>query len=424
MDSVEIQAFSRGVACGLRKLTTNHLIAARLAEKVHGLPACVKHPNQLLAAMRRAAPYLGYCRLLPLMEELFRWTQPQDWAPGDDPVVWPSNEDLAAALDCSERHVSRLIAAAIEAKLIVARDCSDRKRRGYRKNGRIVWAWGISLRPMAGRHADFVRAAQEGEAARLASRTLRRKAGAAQQTIAQLVELARSQNLPTHLLEDLYESARQIGSNLKRIGDPTKLTQIVGKLEALRTQATDWVERSVKSVNMSGSDDSHVGPILLTNKSQEPTGSTVIAWKEKALPPPQPHEQPPEPVPAKLNLAPTELVRLAPRLESCLLTDHPNWNDVADAAAVLSNHLGIPRSLYGEACRTLGRTPAAVAIAVISTKRPDYFHTSGPGGYLRGMLRRAERGQLFLDRSIFGLRDAAGYRRKQHDVGRRNWRPD
>ena len=275
---------------------------------------------------------------------------------------------------------------------------------------------------MAARHADFVKAAQEGQAARLACRTLRRKAGAARQAIAQLLELTHAQNLPTHLLEELYEAAQQIGSNLKCIGDPNRLTDIVGKLEALRAQASDWVERSVESVNMSGSGDSCVGSILLTNRNQ---GTYQVycngSGREGALPSPPP-KQAPEPISDKLDLTPTELIRLAPRLESCLLTDRPSWNDLAAAAAVLSHHLGIPRSLYGEACRTLGRIPAAVAIAIVSTKRPDYFHTSGPGGYLRGMLRRAERGQLFLDRSVFGLRDAAGYRRKSHDESRGNWR--
>jgi replication initiation protein RepC len=214
----------------------------------------------------------------------------------------------------------------------------------------------------------------------------------------------------------------QIGSNLKRVEDSLKLTQIVDTLEALRRQATNWVERAVEDMNMSGSDDSQVQPILPTSKDLEPFGSTVVAQEKKAPPPSLPREQP-EPISTKLNLAPAELVRLAPRLESCLVTDQPNWNDVADAAAVLSNHLGIPRSLYGEACRTLGRAPAAVAIAVISTKPPGYFHTSGPGGYLRGMLKRAECGQLFLDRSVFGLRDSAGYRRKQYAAGGGNWRP-
>lgn len=409
MDTVEIKASPRAIACGLRKLTTNHLIAAKLAEGARGLPAGVKHPYQLLAAMRRAAPYLGYTRLLPLMEELFRWTQPQDWVPDADPVVWPSNEQLAVALDCSERHVSRLIASAIEARLIIARDGSDRKRRGYRENGRIIWAWGLSLRPMAGRYADFIEAAHVGEAARASCRTLRRQAGAARQAIAQLIELARTQSLPTQTLEELLRAACHASSDLKRINDPEGLVQILRKIDSLRGQATEWLERAVNSVNMSGSDDSHVGPILPTKKSLEPNGSTVMAGEEVRPSPTLTCTQAPEPIPDKLNLAPTELIRLAPKLETYLLADQPNWVDVADAAALLSQHLGISKSVYGEACRTLGRTPATVAIAVISTKPADYFHTSGPGGYLRGMLRRAERGQLFLDRSIFGLRDAAGY---------------
>ncbi|QTI81716.1 hypothetical protein IAI58_20565, partial (plasmid) [Roseomonas marmotae] len=403
MGNVEIQAFPRRASCGLRKLTTNHLAAARLAEQAPGLPPGVKHPNQLLAAMRRAAPYLGQIRLLPLMEALFRWTQPQDWAPGAEPIVWPSNEELATALDCSERHVSRLIAMAIEARLISARDGTDRKRRGIRQEGRILWAWGLNLRPMAARHAEFVQAAEEGEQARRTCRELRRQASVARQFLAQLLALGRESGLETSALEDKAVEARHLASTLRRAEDPAKLGALVAALQDL----VDEARRSVEDAEMSGSRDIGVRPIIPTNTPTEPKGSTVEA-REEAVP----AKSAPLEAEAELRISPIELARLAPRLESCLATARPGWGDISDAAALLAQQLGIPPSLYGEACLALGRQPAAVAIAVISTKRPEHFHSTGPGGYLRGMLRRASRGELFLNRSIHGLREAAGYRRQ------------
>jgi replication initiation protein RepC len=101
---------------------------------------------------------------------------------------------------------------------------------------------------------------------------------------------------------------------------------------------------------------------------------------------------------------------LAPRLGQCLVTHRPNWSEVSDAAAVLAQEMSIPRVLYAEACRILGRPMAAIAIAIISTKAADHFRQAGPGGYLRGMLRRAKEGALHLDRSIFGLRLVAAGR--------------
>jgi replication initiation protein RepC len=391
----------RGMAAGLRKLTTHHLLAARMAEQVRGLPPGIKHPNQLLAAMRRAAPYLGHGRLLPLMEALFRWTQPQDWSPDGEPIVWPSNDDLATALGCSERHVSRLIATAIEARLLVPRDGSDRKRRGFRENGCIVWAWGLNLRPMAARHADFRAAAEAGEQARRQCQALRRQASIARQSVAQLLELARHHDLPATEFTERYQDALRLCASLRRMDDPGRIAPHLAALHALVSEATAWVEQAVENGDMSGLADSGVRPILLTRTPTEPEGSTVTAQPlaAPALPP----------LDTALNLSPEELLRLAPKLKSYLTTSRPGWGDVSDAAAALARHLDIPSGLYGEACQRLGRKPAAIAIAIISAKQPGYFHSAGPGGYLRGMLRRASQGALFLERSIFGLRDASGY---------------
>ncbi|WP_158600862.1 plasmid replication protein RepC [Teichococcus wenyumeiae] len=408
---MEIHSFPRQENCGLRKLTTNHLVAARLAEQAAGLPPGVKHPNQLLAAMRRAAPYLGYTRLLPLMETLFRWTQPQDWAPGAEPIVWPSNEELALALDCSERHVSRLIATAIEARLIVAKDGTDRKRRGCRQDGRILWAWGFNLRPMAARHADFVQAAEAGERARRLCRDLRRQAGQARQFLAQLLGLAQERGLPTVALEEQVAAAQQIASALRRSEEPAKLEALVAALQALAAKAREALEEAVESANMSGSADHDVRPKLLTKTPTEPEGSTVAAQEEVAPTPALPIQPEIRLAEDGFRISPAELVRLAPRLENCLGTRQPGWSDIADAASLLAQQLGISHGLYGEACQMLGRHPAAVAIAIISTKQAGHFHSTGPGGYLRGMLRRAGKGELFLDRSIHGLREAAGYQR-------------
>jgi replication initiation protein RepC len=396
----------RGAASGLRKLTLNHLAAARLAEQPRGLPDGLRHPNQLLGTLRRAAPYTGHARLLPLLEALFRWTQPQDWEPQSDPVVWPSNEVLALALDCSERHVSRLLAAAIEARLIAPRDGSDRKRRGWREHGRIVWAWGFSLRPMAARHAEFRAAAEAGEAARRDIQAARREARRLLQSLAQLQELA-----GTPLAAPAMEEALALGATLKRAETPEAIAGLLQRLRGIEAAARARLETAGPDADMSGSPDSGVSALIPTSTPTEPEGSTVApplpgcaaaASGSSAAKSDSPGEEALE-----LVLSAPELVRLAPRLAPWLGRERPDWGQVGEAACRLAEQLGIPPGLYGEACRRLGRRPAAVAVAVISTRPPGHFHTSGPGGYLRGMLLRAERGELRLDRSLHGLREGA-----------------
>jgi replication initiation protein RepC len=106
---------------------------------------------------------------------------------------------------------------------------------------------------------------------------------------------------------------------------------------------------------------------------------------------------------AALNLTPEELTKLAPKLGTYLASPVRTWADVLDAADLLRAHLGISVPLWGDACLTLGRRSAAVAVAILSTKPSEHFR-AGPGAYLFGMVRRAKSGELNLGRTIWGLR--------------------
>ena len=48
---------------------------------------------------------------------------------------------------------------------------------------------------------------------------------------------------------------------------------------------------------------------------------------------------------------------------------------------------------------------AAVALAIVSTKRPEHFRTT-PGGYFHGMVQKAKAGELHLERTVWALRRA------------------
>jgi hypothetical protein len=83
----------------------------------------------------------------------------------------------------------------------------------------------------------------------------------------------------------------------------------------------------------------------------------------------------------------------------------PNWRALTDAAREITPLLGVGGDLWGEACGRLGRGGAALAIVII-----ERGLTRGPGeaaapirrpeAYLRGLLERADKGELHLDRSL------------------------
>jgi replication initiation protein RepC len=168
------------------------LKADRTAEGFVGLPEGVSTPGQLLAALKAAAPRLGIApRLVHAIDWLFRFTQPQDWGRGGRPVVWPSASMQQEALGLSPTQVKETNRRLIELGLVAMKDSPNGKRYGRRDpKGRITEAYGFDLVPIATRHAEFRRLAEEGRAERLAMGRLRRRATIARKAIIQILETA------------------------------------------------------------------------------------------------------------------------------------------------------------------------------------------------------------------------------------------
>jgi hypothetical protein len=81
-----------------------------------------------------------------------------------------------------------------------------------------------------------------------------------------------------------------------------------------------------------------------------------------------------------------------------------DWKDLVDAAWALLPELGISKSAWVEACAVLGTTGAALCVLITDhAALREKDGVRNPGGYLRSMTRKAQRGELHLHRSIFGI---------------------
>jgi replication initiation protein RepC len=163
-----------GSPTGFRRLTPGLLKADRTAESFAGLPDGVTVHGQLLAAFKAAAPRLGLSpRLVHAIDWLFRFTMPQDWGRGGRPIVWPSASLQQDAFGLSATRVNG-------------------KRYGRRdpKTRLIIEAYGFDLSPIAERHAEFVRLAQEAKRERAEMGRLRRRTTIACNGITQILETA------------------------------------------------------------------------------------------------------------------------------------------------------------------------------------------------------------------------------------------
>ena len=99
-------------------------------------------------------------------------------------------------------------------------------------------------------------------------------------------------------------------------------------------------------------------------------------------------------------MTPKFVLNISPELKPYIHAASPNWADVVEAANGLRQQLGISRPAWIDACQAMGRYQAATAIAVIAAKRQTI---RSPGGYLRGMIDRAQNGELHLSNSLWGL---------------------
>jgi len=115
-----------------------------------------------------------------------------------------------------------------------------------------------------------------------------------------------------------------------------------------------------------------------------------------------------EPDERDLRTDPVELLSLFPALVPYIRTLHPDWREFIEAAWWMRGRLGISDRLWREACEVFGsgiagQARAAIAVGIVSSKPLDHFK-SGPGGYFFGMVQKAKRGELHLEKTLWGMR--------------------
>jgi replication initiation protein RepC len=419
-----------GTPTGFRRLTPSLLRADRTAESFDGLPEGVTTPGQLLAAFKAAAPRLGLSpRLVHAVDWLFRFTQLQDWRRGGRPIVWPSANLQQEALGLSATQAKALNRALIEAGVVTMKDSPNGKRYGVRdRAGQITEAYGFDLSPIAARHAEFARLAEEARAQRAEMGRLRRRATIARKGIAQILETATEYGLGGEDWASLARETRTLAKALKKVERPEEMVLGVESLERRQRGARERLEILLSAAPagpVEAVDSDPLGPENRPhqntyNSALNPNSDTVIANERcsalagEAVPSqaaPEPPAAPQETKPAApvqvegtvLRLSTEELVRLAPRLRPYLTVPTPTWPAVVDAADWLRGELGVSKSLWGEACLAMGREEAAIAVAIVSAKPAGHFRSS-PGGYFHGMVAKAKAGELNLARTIWGLR--------------------
>jgi replication initiation protein RepC len=399
------------------------------ADSFTGFPRGTAKPFELLTAFEQAEPYLGLPpHAYKLIGFLVRQTRPQDWEEGSRPIAWPSARRQQEFLGLSPQRVKMLNRVLFEAGIFVMRDDPQGRRYGRRDaQDRIIEAYGFDLSPLAQRRDEFVRIAAAARIERDRMRKLRRRSSLARRAIAQAVEELATQGHDSEPLAQLVRETAELVTAARGCTRSDELAVAVKSLERRKLAVEQLLRELIKPVEtnpMGQLDEPHS---TTTTLMANDINHTVIATEqysrvERAATQEQSQSQPHRMFPESLQITPAQLAELAPRLAPYMPArfQDMSWPALAEAGLWLSGEMDINRTLWAHACAIMGREYAAVAVAIVSTRPAGHF-TSGPAGYFAGMVKKFEKGELCLGRTLWKLKDQAwGADRRSSRSSRRN----
>ena len=318
-------------------------------------------------------------------------------------VVFPSNSQLSVrAHGISGTTLRRHLGALVNAGLIIRNDSPNGKRYAHRdRTGAIEKAFGFSLAPMLARAEELATMAQAIAAERKSFRVLKERLSLSRRDVRKLISAAMEEGAAG----DWGAIEEQFVDLIQRIPrSPTRpqLAAIAEEMEMLRDEVVNVLEIQLISAKQDANDD-QIGRHIQNSKSESTTESEPRFDKKQDETPNQPRKAVAEPIKA----FPLGMV-----LRACPdIGDYGpggaigNWREFMAAAVLVRSMLGISPSAYQDACDIMGQEGAAVAIACILQRGG---HINSPGGYLRDLTRRAEKGEFSLGPVLMALIRANG----------------
>jgi hypothetical protein len=409
-----------------------------MAEAFEGLPAEVERYD-LLTLVKRAGRQAGFTSgMIELLDYYMAFTRECDWEEGARPVIFQSLAKTALDFGVSERQIQKTEQALFRAGAITWNDSGNHRRYGQRdpKTGRIAYAFGVDLTPLAYLKSTLDQKLEEKEARDEAWLAEKRKISWYRAQIRALIgeggsdEAEATYNriaVPIKAYMSL-ETLRQIAAEHKECHESLqKILQEQSPVEkpvSMSEEQTPEGEQKFTHIyptNQRPSDKSDTcnptdnafresvtrPPEVRPQHRSHGKTAERAGGQDQDLKPGQGREEKP-PVTAGLDHVTWKQVLNAAsdRFRAHIpVHNRPlDWKDLVDAAYGLLPELGINKSAWNEACIVLGTTGAALCVLITDhAALREKDRVQNPGGYLRSMTRKAQRGELHLHRSIFGI---------------------
>jgi hypothetical protein len=416
----------KNVGAGGRAASDALRHARRQADDFCGLEEGADRYGLLLLA-KRAGKHAGFTpRMLTLLEYYLAFTRDLDWGQGGRPVVYQSLARTALDLGVTERQVQKLEAALFAAGAIAWNDSGNHKRYGQRdsETGRIVYAFGVDLTPLAYLRPQLEAVLAEKRQHDDAWMAAKRQASwLRRQVRALLAEWSqREEGAPIGAVELFASRYDAIAVPIRTSMDLAALTLLVAEhqklydaiIEAMGVISPE-VEAGVNQPSMpkeivkgSSRGEPQVAHYNYpTHSFIEPCSRNDAGFQESVGRPSVGKQASPSTGQPSSGLEHVTLgmaLSAASERLSAQLPKDPGWGDLVEAAYGLRQTLGVSQQSWGEACGVLGRSGAAVAMLVTdrAALREDN-PARAPAAYFCGLVSRAERGELRLHSTLFGL---------------------
>ncbi|GLR54988.1 replication initiation protein RepC [Shinella yambaruensis] len=313
-------------------------------------------------------------------------------------IVFPSNAQLALrAHGIAGATLRRHLGLLVDAGLIVRKDSANGKRYARKdKAGDIETAFGFDISPLLSRAEELAMLAQQVVSDRLAFRRMKENLTICRRDVRKLISAAMEEGAPGdwNTVEETYVG---ILARLPRAPTKDEVGAALDEMELLRGEIINILERQENEKNRStnaAQNERHIQ----NSKSESTRELEPSSEKELGAMQGNDHAAPRVPI---RNFPLGMVLRACPDVVMYGPSGKiDGWRDLMSAAVVVRSMLGISPSAYQEACEVMGAENAAVAVACILERAG---HINSPGGYLRDLTRRAERGEFSLGPALMAL---------------------
>lgn len=428
----------RGGRVGSVALRRSYGIAAEFT----GLEADTNRYD-LLLHVKRAGRHAGFSpKMIQLLDYYMAFTRDVDWEEGARPIVYQSLARTALDLGVSERQIQRLEQGLFALGALTWNDSGNHKRYGQRcpQSGRILYAFGVDLTPLAELKAELAAKLAEKESHDKAWLETKRQISWCRRQICASLAEAEEGSCPTTLWASRYQA---IAFPIRTYMDLPALQSLLAQHRALHNELLAALPQPARptaitpvSDKTSSKDDLFVVHYNSTTRIESFDKSKVgrpeascfresVPASGRARPNSVEHGTPQgseEGPPAEVSSACGEttppssgLERISVKQALNVASEHFRahlplanrplaWADLVDAAYRLKGTMHVSQQSWAEACSILGRNGAAVCLLLTdrATQRPE-DPVLKPGAYFRAMTQRAKTGQLHLHSSVLGI---------------------